>query len=199
MLPGLEETAGVQPQRIAYVHGSLKFATCETCRRKVNSADFEDDIRAGRVARCRRRHQNNNRTTTPTRTGTRTSARKKRARDPDNNISSNNSSSSMPSNVCGGVLKPGVTFFGEALQDSVKTKLEADREKVDALIVIGTSLSVYVCWPFRSLPGCPLRRIWLTVSVAANCSTTALPFPRSLTICPNRYRDKRQTKKNIFV
>jgi NAD-dependent SIR2 family protein deacetylase len=39
-------------------------------------------------------------------------------------------------------MKPGVTFFGEALQNTVKTKLESDRDKVDALIVIGTSLSV---------------------------------------------------------
>jgi len=44
--------------------------------------------------------------------------------------------------VCGGVLKPGITFFGEALQNTVKNKLESDRDKVDALIVIGTSLSV---------------------------------------------------------
>jgi NAD-dependent SIR2 family protein deacetylase len=40
------------------------------------------------------------------------------------------------------VLKPGVTFFGEALHDNVRKCLEADRDKVDALIVIGTSLSV---------------------------------------------------------
>jgi hypothetical protein len=148
MMTGLEETAGVPPQRIAYVHGSLKFATCETCRRKVNAADFEDDIRAGRVARCRQHNKNHNKTTTPTRTGTRTSARKKRTRDP----AYNNDDNSLPSNVCGGVLKPGVTFFGEALQDSIKTKLEADREKVDALIVIGTSLSVYVCCPLFLSP-----------------------------------------------
>ena len=48
----------------------------------------------------------------------------------------------VPSNVCGGVMKPNVTFFGEALHNKVKTKLEADRDKVDALVVIGTSLSV---------------------------------------------------------
>jgi NAD-dependent SIR2 family protein deacetylase len=39
-------------------------------------------------------------------------------------------------------MKPGVTFFGEALHNNVKSKLESDRGKVDALIVIGTSLSV---------------------------------------------------------
>jgi NAD-dependent histone deacetylase SIR2 len=44
--------------------------------------------------------------------------------------------------ICGGVMKPGVTMFGEALNNNVKTRLESDRKKVDALIVIGTSLSV---------------------------------------------------------
>ena len=45
-------------------------------------------------------------------------------------------------NICGGVFKPAVTFFGETLNDNVRKSLEADREKVDAVIVIGTSLSV---------------------------------------------------------
>lgn len=44
--------------------------------------------------------------------------------------------------TCGGVLKPAVTFFGETLNDNVRRKIEGDRTKVDALIVIGTSLSV---------------------------------------------------------
>lgn len=121
---GLEETAGVPPHRIAYVHGSLKFATCEICQTKVAAAEFEDDILAGRVARCRVP-----RIVTP---GTRSSSRKRTRQD----------SSFPPANICGGVLKPGVTFFGEALQDTVASKLESDREKADAMIVIGTSLSV---------------------------------------------------------
>jgi Sir2 family/Zinc finger, ZZ type len=44
--------------------------------------------------------------------------------------------------VCGGVMKPAITFFGETLDDTVRRSLEADRNKADALIVIGTSLSV---------------------------------------------------------
>jgi NAD-dependent SIR2 family protein deacetylase len=43
---------------------------------------------------------------------------------------------------CGGVLKPGITFFGETLDNSVGRKIESDQSKADALIVIGTSLSV---------------------------------------------------------
>jgi NAD+-dependent protein deacetylase SIR2 len=121
------------------VHGSLKFATCESCHRKVAAHEFADDILAGRVARCQVPRRCKVVTTTTPRT--RTSARKRARNGP---VDDNDDNDDSPVNVCGGVLKPGVTFFGEALQDSIKTKLEADRVKVDALIVIGTSLSVYV-------------------------------------------------------
>jgi len=47
-----------------------------------------------------------------------------------------------PTSVCGGVIKPGVTFFGEKLGDKVGRCLESDHAKADALIVMGTSLSV---------------------------------------------------------
>ena len=43
---------------------------------------------------------------------------------------------------CGGILKPAITFFGETLDNSVGRQIESDHSKADALIVIGTSLSV---------------------------------------------------------
>ena len=46
------------------------------------------------------------------------------------------------SSICGGIIKPGITFFGEKLDDKVGKSLNADKSKVDAVIVIGTSLSV---------------------------------------------------------
>ena len=45
-------------------------------------------------------------------------------------------------NICGGVLKPNMIFFGETLPNSVAKRLEKDREKADAIIIMGTSLSV---------------------------------------------------------
>lgn len=148
----MEETAGVSANRIAYAHGSLKFATCESCRSKVPASAFEDDILAGRVARC----QSPRSLPTPQ---SRTSTRKRQR-------------PFVASNVCGGVLKPGVTFFGEALHDTVKTKLEADRDKVDALIVIGTSLSVYV--------------LLFSMTDASHLIVLVLPFPKLLNIFQNR-------------
>jgi len=44
--------------------------------------------------------------------------------------------------LCNGIMKPGITFFGEKLNSDVNRMLEADRKTADAIIVIGTSLSV---------------------------------------------------------
>ena len=44
--------------------------------------------------------------------------------------------------LCGGVLKPNITFFGETLSNGVARRLENDRDKADCIIVMGTSLSV---------------------------------------------------------
>ena len=44
--------------------------------------------------------------------------------------------------LCCGVIKPDVTFFGEKLGDEVGRSLQKDSKLADALLVMGTSLSV---------------------------------------------------------
>ena len=44
---------------------------------------------------------------------------------------------------CTGVIKPNITFFGEKLKPKVGRCLEADHDKVDLLIVMGTSLQAH--------------------------------------------------------
>jgi len=39
-------------------------------------------------------------------------------------------------------MKPCITFFGEKLENRVSKALELDKKRADAVIVIGTSLSV---------------------------------------------------------
>lgn len=50
---------------------------------------------------------------------------------------------------CGGLVKPNIVFFGEALPMRFFLALESDLPKADLCIVIGTSLLVH---PFASLP-----------------------------------------------
>ena len=58
--------------------------------------------------------------------------------------------------------QPDITFFGEKLTDEFDRALLADREEVDLLLVIGTSLNVapvsdILClWPFFLASGSEL-------------------------------------------
>jgi NAD-dependent deacetylase len=50
---------------------------------------------------------------------------------------------------CGQVLKPAITFFGEALPARALAAAEADAAKADLLLVLGTTLTVY---PAAAIP-----------------------------------------------
>ena len=52
--------------------------------------------------------------------------------------------------VCGGLVKPDIVFFGEALPERFWEAAEADMPAADLLLVMGTSLVVQ---PFASLVG----------------------------------------------
>jgi NAD-dependent SIR2 family protein deacetylase len=157
-IDGLEEVAGVSSKKIVCAHGTLRSATCCKCKRKIDSIEIEDDIRKGTVAYCQAPCTDNksNRLNNSTVRGGNTSnvssnffaissraSSRKRPRQlsqsihpPSHNIAIDGSGAK----VCGGVMKPNITFFGESLGMNVKRCLEADRDKVDALIVIGTSV-----------------------------------------------------------
>ena len=51
-IDGLETTAGVSSRKMVYAHGSLKWAKCCKCQRKVDSNDIIPSIEQGRVPRC---------------------------------------------------------------------------------------------------------------------------------------------------
>jgi NAD-dependent SIR2 family protein deacetylase len=136
-IDGLENVAGVSNKRICYAHGSLRWATCTRCQRKVSSEEIMPAIRLGNVARCNAEQKSRRNSATSSTSSTSTTTP---SREPLQRLSKRPRTTS--DEVCGGVFKPGVTFFGETLDDNVRRSLEADRDKVDALIVIGTSLSV---------------------------------------------------------
>jgi len=163
-IDGLEEEAGVLTKKIVYAHGSLKWATCLSCKRKVPANELEESILEETIPYCqvalpmKKAHVNSTVdgavNTPPSKPVVRrepSSRQRKRPRplgnedEYDSHIPPSRQSStgsSSDSNICGGILKPNVTFFGQVLPDNVSRCLEADRKKVDALIVIGTSLSV---------------------------------------------------------
>ena len=147
-IDGLEQVAGVSPKRMVYAHGSLQYATCCKCRTKVTAQEIEPAILKRCVPLCQKpilertsssgssaASSNGKKVVSP-----QTMRSRKRPRQESSRL--NPVQEKGTPRICNGVLKPGVTFFGEALQDNVNKSLESDRNKVDALIVIGTSLSV---------------------------------------------------------
>jgi NAD-dependent deacetylase len=55
---------------------------------------------------------------------------------------------------CGRVLKPAITFFGEALPVIALEAAERDASRADLMLVLGTTLTVY---PAAAIPGISLR------------------------------------------
>ena len=49
----------------------------------------------------------------------------------------------VPFCSCGGVYKPDIVFFGEPLPKDFNKHLESDIQKVDLVLVMGSSLQVY--------------------------------------------------------
>jgi NAD-dependent SIR2 family protein deacetylase len=139
-IDGLEQEAGLSPKRVVYAHGSLQWATCVKCKHRINSKEIEHHVIHGTIPRCQElpkplKPSLKSSVPSPILPARGVSARlKKRLREDETDC--------CDIGVCGGVLKPGVTFFGETLHDNVRRTFEADRNKVDALIVMGTSLSV---------------------------------------------------------
>ncbi|MCL2846002.1 MAG: NAD-dependent protein deacylase [Chitinivibrionia bacterium] len=54
---------------------------------------------------------------------------------------------------CGGILKPSITFFGEAMPEDIKIA-QKHAQKCDFMLVLGTSLNVY---PAAAIPEIALR------------------------------------------
>jgi NAD-dependent SIR2 family protein deacetylase len=147
-IDGLEQSAGVDENKIVYAHGSFTGATCMKCKAKYQSSEIASDVDAG-IPVCHRRtakkgkvSQNNiakaNSVEIPPE---RRSSRKRSC----TQSSSNHTEFHPPSvekGCCGGIIKPNITFFGEKLDNTISRRLEEDYKKADALIVMGTSLSV---------------------------------------------------------
>ena len=60
----------------------------------------------------------------------------------------------VPRCPCGGVYKPDITFFGEALPEEAFSHAGILAERADVMLVLGTSLTVY---PAAGLPRLTLR------------------------------------------
>ncbi|ROW08226.1 hypothetical protein VMCG_03325 [Cytospora schulzeri] len=142
-IDNLEAKAGISPEKLIQCHGSFATATCISCGHQVPGETIFPDIRAGHIPRCPqcaapRRPTTNSRKRKLGKDGTEKKPRRRRG---DYESASDSEYDMGPSK--GGIMKPDITFFGEALPDAFHTRLvEHDRDRVDLVVVIGTSLKV---------------------------------------------------------
>ena len=140
-IDNLEIKAGVPKDKLIQCHGSFGTASCVQCGYKTQGEKIFPDIKAGNIPRCPRciqtlRSSNGGSIKRKRSAG----ADKRRKRWSADDSSGEDSEFDVPQ---AGVMKPDITFFGEALPDEFSRRLtENDRDKVDLVIVIGTSLKV---------------------------------------------------------
>jgi len=142
-IDNLEAAAGIQPEKLIQCHGSFATATCQTCKAQVPGEEIFGDIKACRVSFCKAcMAALETRKPVMKRKRSSNGALKKKTKrwDVNDESSEDESSYNIPQ---AGVMKPDITFFGEPLSDAFHHRLtQHDRQKVDLVIVIGTSLKV---------------------------------------------------------
>ncbi|KAJ7115942.1 DHS-like NAD/FAD-binding domain-containing protein [Mycena epipterygia] len=131
----LELHAGIR--RVVQCHGSFATATCLLCRRQVPGSEIEADILAQKVPLCSvcNAPQPGAATGKP-------KPKKKSSKKAKGGWDSEEEDESDGPTFPPGIMKPDITFFGEKLTDHFDHSLAADRNEVDLLLVIGTSLKV---------------------------------------------------------
>ncbi|EQL02749.1 NAD-dependent histone deacetylase [Ophiocordyceps sinensis CO18] len=148
-IDNLEVKAGLPKDKLVQCHGSFGTASCVQCAFQIQGDTIFPDIRAGNIPRCPRclesLRANNGPSAALKRKRSAAADAKKRRRwsdlgDDDDDDDDDDGRYDIPQ---AGVMKPDITFFGEALPDEFSRRLtEHDRDKVDLVVVIGTSLKV---------------------------------------------------------
>lgn len=114
-IDNLEANAGIDYDKMIQCHGSFAFATCVTCGYQVKGEEIYPTMRNKEIAYC------------PKCAG----QRKKLMSKDDTYVAESY-----------GVIKPNITFFGEALPSLFHDNINHDLRETDLIISIGTSLKV---------------------------------------------------------
>ena len=129
-IDNLESYAGVDADKLVQCHGSFATASCITCHWQMPGSHIFENIRRMELPLCPYCYQKR-REYFPTVTD----ASKGIDHKPSPYINA-----TVPKSY--GVLKPDITFFGEALPSKFHKTIRKDITKCDLLICIGTSLKV---------------------------------------------------------
>jgi NAD-dependent histone deacetylase SIR2 len=138
-IDNVESHAGIRREKLIQCHGSWATATCRKCKHNVPGNEIFDNVRARVPAECKRCVEEiaSNK---PGMKRKRNSNVNKKKRMPGGDDSDSDGAYDIPQP---GIMKPDITFFGEALPSDFFHRLrDEDRDKVDLVIVMGTSMKV---------------------------------------------------------
>ncbi|XXG95694.1 NAD-dependent histone deacetylase sir2 [Hypoxylon texense] len=139
-IDNIEANAGIRPEKLVQCHGSFATATCQKCGHKVQGDEIFADIKAGHIPRCTKciSALRGNGSMKRKRSYNKSNGKRRSRRSADDD--DDDGQYDIPT---AGVMKPDITFFGEELPDEFSQRLvKHDRDLVDLVVVIGTSLKV---------------------------------------------------------
>ncbi|WVW78248.1 hypothetical protein I302_100201 [Kwoniella bestiolae CBS 10118] len=133
----LESLAGVE--KVLQCHGSFKTASCLRCKNRVPGQTIEPFIMSQHIPYCPRCQEEVAQKQQKKDQLKRSKGKGKARWDEDGE-------EEEEEDIWGGgepgIMKPDITFFGQALDSEFDECLFKDREEVDLLVIIGTSLKV---------------------------------------------------------
>ncbi|CDO96081.1 unnamed protein product [Kluyveromyces dobzhanskii CBS 2104] len=130
-IDNLESYAGVEPEKMVQCHGSFATASCVTCHWKIQGERIFPNIRNLQLPIC------------PYCYSKRLEFFKtKTDGEPEEDVNEGLDHNVRTVSKSFGVLKPDITFFGEALPSKFHRLIKEDVLQCDLLICIGTSLKV---------------------------------------------------------
>lgn len=131
---GLEFAAGVKSNKLVQCHGTWDTATCMSCGKVTPAKKYLPIVYEAGFPRCKCGGVDVQ-TISPAK---RKPKKRKRAVYEGDSDHSSDDGATTPR----GLFKPDITFFGEPISEVYAPRLEADKEAIDLLIIIGTSLKV---------------------------------------------------------
>merc|ERR1711935_908154 len=129
----LEQVVGIE--NVVQCHGSFATATCMKCKHKVDAKAIREDIFSQRIPKC-------SKCTSIVNNSSSSISEDNMEAGPSQQFSASTLPGLPGSPEVAPIMKPDIVFFGEGLGDEFHNAVAADKEHVDLLIMIGSSLKV---------------------------------------------------------
>ena len=142
-IDNLESYAGIHKENLIQCHGSFATASCITCGYKVDGEIIFPEIKNKEIPYCPKCNEVKQSILKKEKnTKSKSKKKNKNKNKPYDDDDEEEEEGETYFHESFGVMKPDITFFGEQLPENFKIAINQDINKVDLVLVIGTSLKV---------------------------------------------------------